>query len=121
MRVLTTISLLAGALVALTACADNAPFQGISAVKVRHHGAAGLNEKALDDRAQKALIECLYRSVEVTEEQTLRDLLQTTYLIEVSDAHGDRSFELYTRQNLKGNKGKYYVNDCVYGIVHKSR
>ena len=46
-----------------------------------------------------------------------KELLQSTYLIQVKDSAGERSFELYTASNLKGNKGKYYSNDCIYALV----
>ena len=121
MRVLTSISLLAGTLLVASACAPAGPFQGISAVKVRHITESGLKDKVFKEAEQQNLIGYLYQSTEVPEEQTLRELLQTTYLIEVSDAVGDRSFELYTTQNLKGNKGKYYVNTCIHDIIRSAK
>lgn len=117
MRVLSTISLLAAGLAVLTACGEPPPFAGITSVKVRHIGESGLKETVFEGKKQQAIQACLYSSVEVPEEATLRDLLQTTYLIEVSDSNGDRSFELYTQKNLKGNKGRYYVNDCIYKMI----
>lgn len=118
MRAIATLSVLFVALGALTACQSGPVFRGITKVKVQHIGSTqGLTTTPLDSVREKDLIKCLYQTREVTEDQTLRDLLQTTYLLVISDAQGDRNFELYTAQNLKGNKGKYYVNSCVHPLI----
>ncbi len=120
MRAPMMLFLLAGSLLTLGACAKEGPFNKIRSVKVRHIGSNGLQDKVFTDEEMRQLVQCLYTSREVEEAQTLRELLQTTYLIEVSDALGDRSFELYTAENLKGNKGKYYVNTCIHKIIEKA-
>lgn len=122
MRLTATLTLLSALFATLVACGSGPVFNGISTVKVRHIGmSAGLSETKLDAKKQAELINCLYNTTEVEEADTLRELLQTTYLLEISDGQGDRSFELYTQQNLKGNKGKYYVNTCVYPLIRDAR
>lgn len=116
-RSFALLTLATGGLAALTACASGPVFSGIHEVKVRHIGTGGLVQKSLTPDEAKRLTACLYNTREIAEEQALRDLLQTTYLLEISDSKGDRSFELYTMENLKGNKGKYYHNRCVYTII----
>ena len=116
-RSLAILTLAAGGLAGLMACDSGPTFNGIQQVKVRHIGTGGLVEKTLTQDEEKRLKKCLYNTREISESQALRDLLQTTYLLEISDSKGDRSFELYTMENLKGNKGKYYNNRCVYAII----
>ncbi len=67
------------------------------------------------------MVKCLKTTTEISEGQTMRELLTTTYLLEISDNRGDRSFELYTRHNMKGNKGKYYVNKCAYDLIQEAK
>jgi hypothetical protein len=119
MRVTATLLVLSALLGSLSACGFQAGpvFRNIQNVKIRHIGPSGLTDTELDALKQKEMIKCLYQTTEVEEEETLRDLLQTTFLLVISDAAGDRNFELYTQQNLKGNKGKYYVNRCVHPII----
>ena len=121
MRVLTSISMLAGALLLSTACSPGAPFTNIKTVTVRHIGKGGLQSKIFSPPKMQELVQCLYTTTEITEEQTKEELLQTTYLIEVTDNLGDRSFELYTTENLKGNKGKYYVNHCIHKLIQAAK
>lgn len=121
MRVLSPIILLAGVLITSSACSNGAPFNKISSVKVRHIGAGGLKDKVFEGKTAESLVKCLYKTTETVEENTKQELLQTTYLIEISDNLGDRSFELYTMENLKGNKGKYYVNRCLYGLIQAAK
>lgn len=117
MRALIVTSLLASGLTLTVGCKSDVTFQGIENVKVRHIGPNGLTEKEFTDREKEELKKCLYTSRQVQEKETLRELLPTTYLIEVSDNLGDRSFELYTAKNLTGNKGQYFVNDCIHGLI----
>lgn len=121
MRALSSILVLSGALVALTACAPSGPFDGIRSVQVRHIGSGGLQDKKFPPNEMQKLVNCLYQTVEVAEEQTDRELLQTTFLVVVSDKLGDRSFELYTERNLKGNKGKYYTNTCIHSLIKAAK
>ena len=121
MRATASLFAVAGLMVGtlgLTACASGPVFSGITKVQVRHIGSSeGLTETEFDAKSQKKLIDCLYDTREVTEPETARELLQTTYLLVITDKAGDRNFELYTARNLKGNKGKYYANTCVLPIV----
>ena len=118
MRELIALVGLTGALFVLPACQDGAVFDRISSVRVRHIGPKGLMNKKLSEDKQRQLVNCLYTSKEIQEDKD-QPLLQTTYLLEINDHFGDRSFELYTRQNLKGNRGRYYLNTCVYPIIAK--
>ncbi|MEZ4321285.1 MAG: hypothetical protein R3F61_27665 [Myxococcota bacterium] len=117
MRTLAAFASLTLVMGALTACESGPVFNRVTSVKVRHIGTSGLTETYLAPQQEKQMIKCLNETREIQENQALRDLLQTTYLLEIDDARGDRSFELYTTQNLKGNKGKYYVNRCVYRLI----
>jgi predicted ATPase len=121
MRTLFPLLAVPAMLLGATACTSKATFQGISSVKVRHIGEGGLKDKVFKEAAMEELIACLYTTTEVTEEETKRELLQTTYLIEISDNLGDRSFELYTDENIKGNKGKYYVNTCIHELIKAAK
>lgn len=122
MRATASLVAVAGLIVgtlALTGCMSGPVFNGITKVQVRHIGSSeGLTETEFDAKTQKKLIECLANGTrEVTEVETARELLQTTYLLVITDRAGDRNFELYTARNLKGNKGKYYANTCIFPII----
>jgi hypothetical protein len=45
------------------------------------------------------------------------ELLGSIFILEVKDRLGDRMFELYSARHMKGNKGKYYRNDCIYELL----
>jgi hypothetical protein len=102
-------------LVALLGCGEEAPlFNGIYSVTVQKVGSRGLQKRVLGEQELPSVAECLAGgTTEIAAEAVLTDLLPSTYLIEISDASGARSFELYTQQNLKGNHGKYYANGCL--------
>ena len=117
MRTVVSLSVLTLAFTGLFGCDSGAPFNSINSVSVRHIGPAGLVDKKLTEEQVAAVTDCLYTSKEVPEAETRRDLLSTTYLIQVADSAGDRSFELYTKDNIKGNKGKYYYNACIFELV----
>lgn len=121
MRIVVTLTALAIGLSSLTACGGGPVFARINEVKVRHIGPSGLTETTLEQAEHQAMVKCLKQTKEIDEGQAKRDLLQTTYLLEISDNRGDRSFELYTRHNMKGNKGKYYVNKCAYDIIQEAK
>ena len=104
--------LLAGTL----GCAEDKAFNGISDVQVRQISAEGLQERTFVGEDLNRLKNCLYKSDVIPQDEG-KQLLQSTYLIQVTDRNGERSFELYTESNMKGNKGKYYRNNCVYGLV----
>lgn len=121
MRVLIPLFAASGLLLGATACSNAAPFNGISSVTVRHIGEGGLKNKEFTAAEMQQLVGCLYTTVEIEEAMTKQELLQTTYLIEISDGLGDRSFELYTDENMKGNKGKYYVNRCMHDLIKAAK
>lgn len=110
---IATVTLLLGSTLG---CGDQKTFNGINSVQVRKISAEGLEEMYYEGEELKRLTNCLYKSKEIPEDQG-KQLLQSTYLIQVKDRNGERSFELYTESNMKGNKGKYYMNDCIYGLV----
>ena len=115
MRLLSFAALLVGH-VALVGCGSDQVFTSINSVKVQRIGPNGLEEKFFEGQDAVKLKNCLYKSAEIPEDEG-KELLQATFLIQVKDNAGERSFELYTASNLKGNKGKYYSNDCIYALV----
>lgn len=110
-RLLLALALFAG-------CQSGPTFSGVQSVKVQRVGGDGLHGVELGATAQRRAHDCLYTTTEVTEEAVGNELLlQDVYLIEIRDNAGIRSFELYTARHMKGNKGKYYLNDCIYKII----
>lgn len=107
------VSLLLGSLLG---CGEQKAFNGITSVQVRQIGSEGLQEQYYEGEELNRLTACLYKSEEIPKDEG-KQLLQSTYLIQVKDKNGERSFELYTESNMKGNKGKYYKNTCIYGLV----
>src|SRR5690606_21735674 len=102
----------------LMACNSGPTFSGIQSVKVTRVGGDGLQTIELDATHMRRAIDCLYSTQEVNSSDADGTmLLQDVYLLEVQDAAGIRSFELYTSRHLKGNKGKYYRNSCVYDVI----
>ena len=112
MPALSLLSLVVG----LFGCAENPVFNKIREVEVRQIGPEGLVEKTFEGPEADRIRQCLYKSKEIDGDEG-KQLLQSTYLLQVKDNYGERSFELYTESNMKGNKGKYYTNDCIYGLV----
>lgn len=105
----------------LAACGQSGPvFSGISAVKVRHMSTGGLSSTDLTGADLKAAVQCLGGTTEIAANDADELLLTTTYLLVIRDRMGDRNFELYTENNLKGNKNKYYANPCIHKIVVKA-
>jgi len=105
---------------ALVGCAPDGPtFVNVEAITVQQISRNGLEKEPISSQAQlQEMARCLYTSQEVTEEHSqTRNLLQTTYLLDIKDTHGIRSFELFTDQHLKGNKGNYYANRCLYKLI----
>lgn len=115
MRPLSFVALLAVFTVQF-GCGNDEVFNGINSVKVQQIGPNGLEQKFFEGPEEVKLKNCLNTSSEIDEDEG-KELLQSTYLIQVKDSSGERSFELYTASNLKGNKGKYYKNDCIYALV----
>jgi len=110
----------AGIVVLLTACATAGPtFMNVEEITVQQISPDGLKKFQITKKKDlKEAAGCLYTTATVTEEHSQsRNLLQTTFLIDVKDTSGIRSFELFTDQHLKGNKGNYYHNTCIYKII----
>lgn len=110
------------AILLLTACASSGPlFVNVETITIQQISPDGLTKRDINHgKALKETSDCLYSSVQVTEEHSRgRRLLQTTFLIDVKDAYGIRSFELFTDQHLKGNKGNYYHNACLYKLIQQ--
>ncbi len=108
---------LATALSLLTGCGESATYQGISGVTIHHQTSGGTSKQELSGDDLAEAMACLYTTRAIEQEEASSDLLATIYLIEVKDRLGDRMFELYTNRNLKGNKGKYYENRCIYKFI----
>ncbi len=94
---------------------DAAVFSSVNEISVRHISASGLTQTTLTGSDRSEAIRCLYTTSEVASDQG-RELLQSTYLIEVSDSHGDRSFELYTAA-MSGTRGLRKVDRELIALV----
>ncbi len=104
----------------LAACAPAGPtFVNVEEITIQQISPDGLKKSKIEGKKQlREAANCLYTTVKVNEAHSqTRNLLQTTFLIDIKDARGIRSFELFTDQHLKGNKGNYYHNNCIYRII----
>ena len=110
---------LSTALTLLLACGEAPTYQGISAVTVRRQTAQGTSKKELQGRDLDTIVGCLYQTEPVAQPEDLDDLLGSIVIVEVQDRVGDRMFELYSAQYMKGNKGKYYRNTCLYPLLQE--
>jgi len=112
-------SLMLGALV-LAGCGNAEPplFEGVTKVVILPVGSGGLMRKEVSSADLPKVTSCLYRgTTEIAAEKASEELLAVVFLIEINDKRGARSFELYTDKNLKGNRGKYYENKCIYELI----
>jgi hypothetical protein len=98
-------------------CSTGPVFTEVTEMNVRHISSNGLVERSFSARDLTKISECLYQTNEIGVEKASPKILPTTYLIEVKDKAGVRSFELYTQTNLKGNKGQYYENNCLFQFI----
>lgn len=106
----------------LVGCSGGGPtFKEVTKVSVRHIASRGLTERDFSARELDSVSKCLYKTETIDASEAEQALLPTTYLIEVTDKGGMRSFELYTKTNLKGNKGQYYQNSCIHGLITAKR
>jgi hypothetical protein len=104
-------------LTSLSGCTSPPVYNGIANITVHTQDSRGTKQEELSgDRLDKARA-CLYRTEEVGQDEASAELLQSIIMIQVKDRLGDRMFELYTNENFKGNKGKYYRNSCIYSII----
>jgi hypothetical protein len=105
------------ALTLLFGCTEAPVYQNITGVTIHTQTAAGTSRKAIEGKKLQEAIRCLYNTENIEESQASDELLGSIYILEVKDQFGDRMFELYTNENLKGNKGRYYRNTCIYGVL----
>ncbi len=110
---------LSAALTMLTGCAEAPTYQGISAVTVIRQTAQGTSRKELTGDDLDAVAQCLYSTQPVAQPEELTDLLGSIIILEVKDNMSDRMFELYSQQYMKGNKGNYYQNGCIYALTQQ--
>ncbi|MEN0066639.1 MAG: hypothetical protein AAGA48_31185 [Myxococcota bacterium] len=112
--------LLVFGLACLVGCEKPPVYQDIAKVIVHQQtGARGTQKTELRGEQFERAIQCLYSTQQVTEKETKDELLQAIVVLQVVDRIGDRMFELYTTENFKGNKGKYYRNSCIYSIIER--
>lgn len=107
------------ALTLLFGCTEAPVYKGITGVTIHTQTAAGTARKPLDGKRLKQAVACLYNTQNIQEGEASEDLLGSIYILEVRDDFGDRMFELFTNENLKGNKGRYYRNTCIYGVLEQ--
>ncbi len=114
-------TLLVLGLSSLVGCEKPPIYSNINKVIVHHQTvASGTQKTELVGQQLQRAIRCLYTTEEVTEEEALQqDFIQAIVVIQVVDRIGDRMFELFTNENFKGNKGKYYRNRCIHAIVRR--
>ncbi len=111
------MSVLFVALTMLLGCTEAPVYQDITGVTIHTQTAAGTARKPLEGKKLQEAVRCLYSTTNIEESQASEDLLGSIYILEVKDKFGDRMFELYTDRNLKGNKGRYYENTCIYSVL----
>ena len=104
----------------LVGCNKPPVYQNITSVTVHTQtGMSGVTKNELAGEELQEAVECLYQTEEIREQDSSAELLQAIILLQVTDRLGNRMFELYTNKNFKGNKGKYYRNNCIYGLIRK--
>jgi len=101
----------------LVGCSEAPVYQDITGITMHTQTAAGTARRSLEGRMFQQARACLYRTEGIEASQASEQLLGSIYILEVKDKYGDRMFELYTDQNMKGNKGRYYRNNCIYPIL----
>jgi hypothetical protein len=100
-----------------TGCASPPVFTQITEVVIKTQGPSGVSYQPLTGEKLDRARGCLYHTEEIKKEDSKKEPLQEILLLQVKDRYADRVFEFYTDENLKGNKGKYYRNRCVFGII----
>jgi hypothetical protein len=100
-------------------CSAAPVFNTITEVVVHLQTPGGTSKETLTGDKLEQSKSCLYQTEEIDREESKSELLQEIVLIEVKDRYGDRMFEFYTDENLKGNKGKYYRNKCMWRLLKK--
>ena len=97
-------------------------FAGITSVTIRYNTEEGLQSIPVDDVMLQRFRNCLNAAKRLPADDE-RQLLQQTYLVQVSDASDKRTrtFELYTDKTFKGNKGKYYSTECLLDSINEAK
>ena len=101
---------------AWVACSAPPIFTEVASVTVITQTPGGTSKADLEGEALAKAKDCLYRTEEIEQSESKAELLQEILLLEVKDRLGDRMFEMYTDENLKGNK-KYYRNTCIHKVI----
>jgi len=109
------------ALTFLLGCAEAPVYQNITGVTIHTQTASGTSRKPVEGKKLVEAARCLYTTENIDQSQASDELLGSIYILEVKDQFGDRMFEMFTSENLKGNKGRYYRNTCIYGVLESSR
>ncbi len=108
------------ALSLLFGCTEAPVYKNITGVTIHTQTAAGTSRRPVEGKKLTDAARCLYGTENIDESEASDELLGSIYILEVKDQFGDRMFELFTNENLKGNKGRYYRNTCIYGILQES-
>jgi hypothetical protein len=102
-------------------CWSSGPvFEEITEVRVRYQDDGGLVERVLTEAQLAKAKSCLGRIQRSTVESADQESLDSTWLLEVTDARGLRSFEMYTEHDLKGRDENYYRSDCLYKLAKEA-
>ncbi len=101
----------------LVGCTQPPVYSAISTVTVHTQDSHGTRQVNLTGDKLNAAKRCLTSTVEIPQEDSDPEVLQNIIMLQVKDRIGDRMFELYTDENFKGNKGKYYRNTCIFRII----
>ena len=104
----------------LSGCSQGPVFTNVQGVTIQMFTHQGLQKAELQQTGLRMASECLARTGEVSQEATeKRALMQTVYMIIVTDENGTRAFDLLTDRHLKGNKNTYYENTCIIDVVNQ--
>ncbi|MEQ1570263.1 MAG: hypothetical protein ABMA64_31805 [Myxococcota bacterium] len=101
-------------------CSAAPTFTSIGSVTVMVQTPGGTSRRELEGDQLQKVQQCLYQTVEIEQAEASAEYLQELMMLEVKDRLGDRMFELYTKENLKGNRNKYYRNTCILKLIRES-
>jgi hypothetical protein len=104
--------------IVLSLTMDEEPvFKNIDDVSVHYLSNKGLTQRSLSSLEKSSIIDCLLSNTQNLDKAELeKELLPSTYLLEVRNGDGSNSLELISRNNLADNRG-YYQNNCIYGLI----
>ena len=92
-------------------------FEKIDTLTIHFLSNRGLTQKPIAPPEQRDMIRCLENNTRRLEKADLeKELLPSTYLIELHNGSGRNSIELISRNNLADNRG-YYFNDCIHALI----